>query len=409
MYARKDALMFQDLKRMSCELRRGLSHFEPERVTTDQAASVFEIAAEVELLAGSLKLLAAKRAAKSGMWAKEGHRLPASWVAKKSKSSYGEAISLLETAEQLVSLPRTTEALKNGRLSRSQVKEVAQAASSHPGAEDELLRVAADGTMKNLKERARQVRACCASKEGELARYRAIHRRRYLRYWNDEEGALCLDAKLTPDFGARLVASLQSKADAIFEEARVTGARKPAYTYMADALVSLVTGEGQGASSRKDRSPRMNTDTLVIRVDAQALRRGFVKGTETCEIPGVGPVPVATAEGILGKAFVKILVKDGVDVASVCHVGRSVPVHVQSALEERDLTCAVPECDTAFGLENHHWKEDYASCQMTSLDALARVCRRHHHLITYEGFELVGGPGRWRLVAPAGVSRLDTS
>jgi hypothetical protein len=394
---------------MSRELRRGVSQFEPERVTTGQAASVFEVAAEVELLAGSLKLLAAKRAAASGTWAKQGHRSPASWVAQKTKSSYGEAISLLETAEQLVSLPHTAEALRNGRLSRSQVKEVAQAASSHPSAEDELLRVAADGSMKNLKERARQVRARCVSREGELARYRAVHRRRYLRYWNDEEGALRLDARLTPDSGARLVASLQSKADAIFEEARVAGAREPTHAYMADALVSLVAGEGRRASSRKNRSPRMNTDTLVIRVDAQALRRGFVKGTETCEIPGVGPVPVATAEEILGKAFVKILVRDGVDVVSVCHVGRSVPVHVQSALEERDPACVVPECDTAFGLENHHWKEDYVSCRTTSLDALARVCRRHHHLITYEGFELVGGPGRWRLVAPAGASPLDTS
>ncbi|MGD0321445.1 MAG: hypothetical protein ABSC00_07590 [Acidimicrobiales bacterium] len=263
--------------------------------------------------------------------------------------------------------------------------------------------------MKNLKERARQVRARSASKEGELARYRAIHRRRYLRYWNDAEGALRLDARLTPDCGARVVASLQSKADAIFEEARVAGAREPAHAYMADALVSLATGERRAASTKEDRSPRIRTDAVVIRVDARALRRGFVKGKETCAIPGVGPVPVATAERILGTAFVKILVKDGVDVVSVCHVGRSVPAHVQSALEERDPACVVPECDTAFGLENHHWKEDYASCKSTSLDGLARVCRRHHHLITYEGFELVGGPGRWRLIAPTGMVGLDTS
>jgi hypothetical protein len=233
--------------------------------------------------------------------------------------------------------------------------------------------------------------------------------RQDLRHWNDEEGALHLDARLTPASGARLVVSLQSKADAIFEQARGTGAREPAHTYMADALVSLVTGEDEAAFSRKDRSPCMRTDTLVIRVDAKALRRGFVKGAETCEISGVGPVPVATAEGILGKVFVKIFVKDGVDVASVCHVGRSVPVHVQSALEERNPACVVPERDTAFGLENHHWREDYASCRTTSLDALVRVCRRHHHLITYEGFELVGGSGRWRLIVPAGAGGLDSS
>ena len=34
----------------------------------------------------------------------------------------------------------------------------------------------------------------------------------------------------------------------------------------------------------------------------------------------------------------------------MCHAGRTVPAHVQSALEERDPTCVVPGCDVAQGL-----------------------------------------------------------
>ena len=99
---------------------------------------------------------------------------------------------------------------------------------------------------------------------------------------------------------------------------------------------------------------------------------------------------------------------DGVDVTTVCHVGRGIRAHVHSALAERDRTCVVPGCDVASGLESHHWRQDYAKCKTTSLDGLARVCKCHHDLITYEGFALTGGPGRWRFVPPDAAG-IDTS
>jgi hypothetical protein len=57
------------------------------------------------------------------------------------------------------------------------------------------------------------------------------------------------------------------------------------------------------------------------------------------------------------------------------------------------------------GLENHHFVTDFAACGTTSLDNLARVCARHHDLITYRGFVLEGAPGRWRFRAPPGTAR----
>lgn len=413
------------LSEMADGLRNILRDFEPERITTGQATEVLETAAEVERLAGSLKLLCAPRAAQSTRWAKEGHRSAASWVAEKTKGTFGEAIATIETAERLTELPATSQALKNGELSSAQAKEVATAAGSDHRAEQELLRVAAEGSMKKLKERAKLVMARSSSRKGETERYRAIHQGRYLRHWSDTDGAFRLDARLTPDAGARLVSSIQAKTDLIFADAREKGAYEPQHAYRADALVALVTRAPTNAASdppkpragaakssngtARNGSSRGTMDTLVIRVDAAALRRGFVKGTETCEIPGVGPVPVATAERLLGSAFVKIVVKEGVDIATVCHVGRTVPAHVQSALDERDPTCVVPQCEVAQGLENHHWVEDFAKCNTTSLASLARVCSRHHDQITYEGYRLVGGPGGWKLLSPSRARAPDTS
>ncbi len=417
--------ILQHLGDMATGLRSILREFEPECITAGQATEVLETAAEVERLAGSVKLLCASRAAQSTRWATEGHRSAASWMAEKTKGTFGEAISTIETAERLTELPATAEALKNGELSSAQAKEVASAAGSDHRAEQELLRVAAEGSMKKLKERAKLVKARSWSRKGETERYRAIHQGRYLRHWSDTDGAFRLDARLTPDAGARLVSAIQARTELIFASARKKGAYEPQHAYRADALVALVTGaptkaesdlsepsRGLGKSSNgQDRksSTRRIPDTLVIRVDAAALRRGFVKGTETCDIPGVGPVPVATAERLLGSAFVKIVVKDGVDIATVCHVGRTVPAHVQSALDERDPICVVPQCEVAQGLENHHWVEDFEKCGITSLAALARVCSRHHDRITYEGYRLVGGPGRWQLLPPSRARPPDTS
>jgi hypothetical protein len=411
--------MLVELQEMARELRRELGRIEPDRVTTSQAAAILEAAAEVERLAGSLKLLVASRACKSRKWAAEGHRSPASWIAEKSKGSFGDALSTLETSRRLRELSDTADALRSGELSRSQAKEVTEAASTDPNAQRDLLQVASEGNMKKLKDRARDVVTRSSSRKSELERYRAIHRGRYLRHWSDIDGGFRLDARLTPDSGARLLASIQAETDALLGASTGSGDNKSQQTKdsvlacRADALVILVGRGSQSPPERRRRgsSAPTTSDTVVVRVDASALRRGHAKNGEACEIPGVGRVPVATAERFLGNAFLKILVRDGVDVTTVCHAGRSIPSHVQSALEERDPVCVVPGCEVANGLECHHWEQNFADSGTTTLEGLARVCKRHHDKITYEGFALKGGPGHWKMVAPrgAGPPRQDSS
>ena len=132
---------------------------------------------------------------------------------------------------------------------------------------------------------------------------------------------------------------------------------------------------------------------VQVRVDLAALRRGSVAGGETCEIPGVGPVPVRTARELLGDAWVDLVVSDGVDVTTICRMGRSLPSALRTALVERDRGCVVPGCDVTKGLEIDHWRVDHAAGGPLSMDNLARLCRSHHYLKTHQGFVLVGGPG----------------
>jgi hypothetical protein len=414
------------LKNARREVARHLAAADPDRVTTAQAAELVELFAEIERLGAAGKVVYGTRAAESTVWRDQGHRSAASWMAEKTKTGIGDAIATLETAAALQSLPATSDALRRGELSAPQVKAIAAAAAGHPGAEPELLAAAATHSLKGLKERCAQVRAAADSAAEELARYNAIRSARYVRHWADPDGAFRLDAKLTPDAGAKLLSALEGEADARFTEARKAGQQEPPAAYLADALVSLVAGDptgprsdGSSGSSRavvstssarssgSARSTSASRSTVCIRVDAAALRRGYAERGETCAIPGVGPVPVAVATRQLSDAFVKLLVTDGVDVLTVCHVGRSVPAHVQSALEERDPKCVVPGCDTANGLENHHWDVPYAECGTSTLAGLARVCAWHHDLLTYDGYVLTGGAGCWEMRAPPGGRFLD--
>jgi len=442
------------------DIARHLATADPDRVATARAAELVELFADIERLGAAGKVLFAERAAKSTVWRDQGSRSAASWMADKTGTGLGDAIATLETAAALQSLPETSEALRRGALSSAQVKAIATAAAGHPRAESELLAVAATHSLKGLKERCAQVRARAASAAEEVARYNAVKAARYVRHWADPDGAFRLDAKLTPDAGAKLLSAIEGEADARFAEARKAQDHDPPAAYMADALVALVTfrstwsprqgssgssgsselsassessassgsselsassessassgcsgsydPSGSSGSARSPGTSRSQRSTVCIRVDAAALRRGYAESGETCHIPGVGPVPVATATRQLSDAFVKLLVTDGVDVSTVCHVGRSVPAHVQTALEERDLHCVVPGCDVAHGLENHHWDVPYAECGTSTLAGLARVCGWHHDLLTYDGYTLGGGPGLWVLDAPPGPALFDT-
>jgi len=297
---------FEVPRRAVSDISAYLARLEPERITSAQATELFGLFAELTRLGSAGQVLLGPRVAQSDAWKGEGHRSAASWVAKKTGTGLGDAIATLETAERLRSLPRTTEALRNGTLSGPQVREIAAAAVSHPSAEDELLEAASTGTLKGLKDLSRRVLAAAGSTQAENARYEAVRKSRFFRHWSDSDGAFRGEFKLTPDAGAMMLASLDVRANELFDRARKSENHESPAAYAADALVDLVTRSSEGGNGKSGGSV-----VVHLRVDAAALRRGHVEGGELCEIAGVGPVPVSTARSLLPESFLKIVVVDG--------------------------------------------------------------------------------------------------
>ncbi|MGH9016896.1 MAG: DUF222 domain-containing protein [Acidimicrobiales bacterium] len=370
------------------QLRDLAADLEPSSLNGATAVRLLEFGARLQRLGTAFMMLAAPVVDDTYVWRQEGHKSAATFLAEKTGTAVGTAIGVLETARQLGDLPHTARCLRQGDYSPAQIQEIASAAAVHPGAEGELLDWAAKAGLKGLKHRCQKIKQLASWETGEIARYNAIRKSRFFRHWTEPDGAIRIEGRLTPGDGARLLEAVKAKATFFYDDARRSGLYESMAAYAADALTSLaddaILGTGTGIAK----------PTVVLRVDATALRRGDVEGDEVCEIPGTGPVPLATARQLIGDCFLKVVIHQGTDILSVSHPGRTIPAHLETALHERDRMCAVPQCVTSAELQSHH-RVSVLDHGPTELANLVRICRWHHDLLTYDGWRLEGEPGDW--------------
>jgi len=372
-------------------LRRVLATLEPRRLSRSDAVRLVGAFAEVERLAGAGRMLVAAQVERSGAWKGSGDRSAAHWMARATGTSVGQATGSLQAARHLEELPTVAGALRAGELSEPQVREVAAAASADPSSEAELVAAARRESVPALREACRRIRASGADQD---EAYERIRRDRFLRHWTDPQGAVRLEARLTPEDGARVLAGMEPHRRRIFASARAAGRREPSCAYEADALVAAVEAGG-----RTGPAPSGPGAVVQVRVDRSALVRGHAERGASCEIPGVGPIPVAAARRLASDALLQVVLTDGADVTGVIHAGRTIPARLRTALEARDPTCVVPGCDVRVGLEIDH-RVPFAEGGPTTLDNLARLCRWHHSQKTHRGWRLGGGPGAWTWSGP---------
>ena len=385
-----------------------VASFDPARYSVADASVLLGRFARLKRLAATGEALCATRAAEGNAAAAQGHPTPARWLSELTGESVGQAADTLSLGAAFTSHPALEEACRHGQLSHHKARLVAEAARVNPTAEDELVTGARTDTLRQVKDRCARAKAEARSSQDAEAAYEAISSSRYCRTWTDRDGAFRLDARLTPDAGAQVLAFLTAESDGRFVRAQKAGVRLTPDATRADALVALVNGSagvgdhhddgGAGPAARRRSVPPKPLVTL--RVDWAALRRGRLEPGELCEIPGVGPIPLARARALMGDAITHLVITRGVDVTTVAHLGRSIPAHLRTALVERDRTCVVPGCDLSLGLEIDHWETPFSEGGPASMANLVRICGHHHRLRHHHGFTLSGAPGRWRWDPP---------
>jgi len=358
---------------------------DPICVDGGDAAALFELVSEGERVCAAMKALMARRVDETGAWRKGGHRSAAHWVAEATGTTVGAAARTLETARALDALPGTDAAFRAGRLSEQQAAEITSTASVDPGAEAALLATAGSTSVKGLRDCCREVRA--GAEADDRAWARRLHEMRRAHDWTDPDGSYRLEARLTPDAGARFKSAWKAHIDRIFCDARRAGRREPRAAYAADALVALAA-EG----------PCKPVEVHLV-TDSAPVVRGHTEPGERCEIVGIGPVPVTTARGLLDDARVTIMVRDGDDITTVSSPKRTIPAKLRRALEARYPTCGVKGCANDQFLQIDHVipVEDHGP---TELANLWRICSHHHALKTYTGWKVVDETGGRDLVPP---------
>lgn len=131
---------------------------------------------------------------------------------------------------------------------------------------------------------------------------------------------------------------------------------------------------------------------VIIHVDGAALVRGRLQNGDRCWIQGIGDVPLAVATEQIASAHLAYVIRDGVDVRSVVHLGRQATAHQRTALQARGHHCEVPGCGSDHLLEIDHIT-GWAFNHQTALNDLAWLCPHHHRKKSAGTHRLTGPPG----------------
>jgi hypothetical protein len=163
---------------------------------------------------------------------------------------------------------------------------------------------------------------------------------------------------------------------------------------MFDALVALA--DASTGAMPKGSGP---LPTVVVRVDHRAYVAGDTEPGEVCEIVGVGPIPVSVAQRLADDAFLKTIIT-GVNVLTISHLGRTIPAHLRTALDELFPECAIAGCNVAWSLEIDH-NQPVEARGPTALWNLNKLCRYHHQHKTRHDLRLIGEGTTKQLVPKA--------
>lgn len=374
--------------------------FDAALVTAADAQRIVEDAIAAENMLATVRGLAAERVSKTELWRKEGDRSPAHQLARKSGTSVGKAREALETAglEEVAEIFAIVQGWANERFKK------ARAEGRYETGEAYL----ADGLLDAM--RASQVPGTGGSDGSAATATGSAQPRGGPAAGGGSGGG-------EPRSGGRGGANPSggtgpcgtSTDDGPAEPggaAPGTRADPPAEVFADDAATATPVAPsppGPAATSPGSPAPARppNPAKVIVRIDWDALLRGWPIDGEVSEIAGLGPIAVSAVRAMIasGNGFLAAVVTKGVDVVNVAHLGRNATAYQQTALEWLSPSCTTLGCNATVRLENDH-RVPWAESKVTLLSNLDRRCSHCHDLTTYQGWAYVEGRGKRPLVPP---------
>jgi Domain of unknown function (DUF222)/HNH endonuclease len=307
----------------------------------------------------------------------------AHWLNWRCGISLATAREQVRVGRALEHLPMTRAAFASGEVSYSKVRAISRVAT--PELEEAMLDLARCATASQLEQIVREFRRA-DSREGALALER--HRSRYFRSYTDPDGMVVIQARLSPEDGAVVLAAIEqarhaaSSVPGVSAETSDPEDTSDPETNEADALVTVCESAlDLGLVAQADQ-PRVS---VMLHVDEAVLAD---PGSEGCSfVEGVGAVSSHTARRLACDSAVSRLVyrADG----GVEPEGRTqaIPRRVRRAVIARDRGCRFPACSRRKFVDVHHvvfWSRGGA----TKPSNLVTLCRHHHRCVHEGGYRL---------------------
>jgi hypothetical protein len=380
--------MFANLTSARRSLRRFSDTVDLDALTPAEVRAVVDQASAVEKAAAGVRLRALRHI--------DTDPSTVDWLARKTGQSKAQAARDVEAASKV--RPATDQALKDGELSADQAREVASGADADPAEERSLLDSARRESMAELRRKAKKVRAAATD---DAEKEKQAQAERDVRSESDPEtGKSTITVEGPGGKVAKMLAFLEPFTQAEFERARKEGRRERRGALQFDALLAALGLAADRRIGRDDTAPSPGAlAKMLVRVDATALQRGRTVAGESCEIDGLGPVPVAALRDLLPDAAIYLIVENGRDVFNVTNLARGTNAHQKVVLEWLGVECARQGCGATRNLQIDH-RQDWAKVHVTELANLDWLCTPDHRRKTHQGWSLVEGTGRRPMVPP---------
>ncbi len=418
---------------------------EPAIVSGADAASAVERLAVVVRKLEAAKVLLANRAEECNAYRARAQSGP-DWYAAVNGISKTQAKRALDTAKRLEACPATRSAFANGDISTDEADAVSDAANADPGSEARLLDGAkARHDLRETRAAADKIRRAAMSAEDEQARHARLHKARSLRIGQTRDGHVEIRGQFTPAAFAGVKPIIDAHLKRRLEQARRDSTRDGWDAYRADALLDAIAANhrtattppapppaasstsptataparppadpaplpeptdppaadpaegrlftpGADIATAEGLDPKVNWN-LVILVDGIALKRGYAAPGETCEIPGIGSIPIAWINQLLPQVHTELLIHDSVDIRAYATTTRHRTRPVELAVHVRDRDCVIPRCHRDPTEFDH--RTPYTDTHDTSVANGNRLCTPDHRNKTHHGSTLDRNDTHW--------------
>jgi 5-methylcytosine-specific restriction endonuclease McrA len=333
-----------------------------------------------------------------GGWG-NGFRSCAHWLSWRVGLDLGAAREKVRVARALATLPRLAQALARGELSYAKVRALTRVAT--PCTEDRLLAVGRAGTAEHVERIVRGWRRVDRIAETRESAHR--HKFRSLRVYRDHDGMVAVHGRLEPEVGELLLQALTAARKALYKQ-KPRSFDDPGPRDIANEPPSLEQQQADAVGLLAETALHHGIDPgppgeryqVVVHVDAPVLADPEAPGQSVLE--SGEHVSAETSRRLACDASRVVMqhARDG-RVVEVATRTRTIPPAIRRALQHRDRGCRFPGCHVRVGHGHHihHW----AQGGPTTLSNLTMLCRRHHHAVHEEGYQVerdAGGELRFR-------------